>query len=196
MSRNCLPSCLFNRLWPFRHTRAASVVLILLSGCVTTAIPIASTLPYHLQQDIRSIDTTEMAFQFVPSESAETIETRIAASVISVRYSINQATQSLIRELLETKFGRLSADSRDRLLFEITHYSTRTDGLAHELNMAVRMTINTGEQTQSKAVAYSTTVLWKNNPETDDALLKQGIEDLLLKFVVAADQFLDAYYAQ
>lgn len=171
-------------------------MLLLLSGCVTTGIPIASTLPYQLQQDIRSIDTSEMAFQFVPGESAETIETRIAASVISVRYSINQATESLVRELLETKFGRLSADSRNRFLFEITHYSTTTNGLTHELNMAVRMTINTGEQTQSKAADYSTTVLWRNNPETDDALLKQGIEDLLLKFVVAANQFLDAYFVK
>lgn len=173
------------------------VAFILFTGCFPTQLYISDTLPSSMQQLINSAATTDINYTFVPHENGDNVQVE-AGPMWSASYSINEAFSGLMQDLLYSKFSQVTDSSENRLTVSITNINSYTQiAVAYRLKMAIRVDVErSGQDKFSRRFSYSTSVPIQGGFHNANAAFKKdvanAVKELLLKFVVSTDKYLDA----
>jgi len=172
------------------------VILIGCGGSMMLVIP--NTLPYELQQITKTAQAKDITFNFRTHPKGDLILINLGPMWNS-QYQINEPFRGMLLELLQTKFTNVTENSSNRLSVQIKDLqSIVVKGLqgGHTLKMAVSVEVQKDEDKNSKTLAYSFDARCPYGiPHANEIFrtrIEKNVRDMLLKFVVGIDKYLDS----
>lgn len=168
------------------------IFLIAFTGCSYTAyIPVSSTIPPRMQQQINTSSNKTISFQFTGNPKAELI--KVQPNSVTNTYKIDKPFKSLYRELVKTKFLQIKPNSKNKINVTIKDFNTTTKRTYHKISMTVTVQLQDGSRTDKRTFSYETGVEYE--PGLGITFLpSEPIDNLLLKFIVASAKYIDTFY--
>ena len=171
--------------------------LLFLSGCVSSNyVYVPNTIPYGVQQNLRTVGSGEVAFEFQGHQNAETVVATLE-KVKSVQYQMNTPMRSMFRELIESKFPSLNPEAEDKIYIEVKEFVTYDGGDQHQISMTLRVVAEVDQKMHDREFSYRLRVPMQRVPvgmAPGVTLPPDAIHDYLLKYVVATDRFIDGIF--
>ncbi len=168
------------------------LLVFIFHGCASGPTIISNSIPYDVQQLIKVIKSENVSYSYVPNPQGDKIE------VGGTSYSVNVPLKSLFNELIQTKFQNIQSDASNKI--EILLKDVKPEYIepsfsapSHNLGLTVEVKVVKDGKVNSKSFSYSTTTSIKK-PGMATVVDTKPIHELLLKFVVAIDKFIDTQY--
>lgn len=169
------------------------ILLIAFTGCsslLTVYVPINSTIPPRMQQQINTSANKTISFQFTEHPKAELI--KVEMGVKTYKYRINKPLKSLYRELVETKFVQVTPNSNNKISITITDFNATNKNTYQVVNMSVAVQLQDGNRKDKRTFSYQTTANLRAGYGV--GLQSKSIDKLLQKFIVATAKYMDTFY--
>jgi len=176
-------------------------VVIIFNGCASTKLYISDTLPSTMQQNINTAEGGDVSFKYTPHPDGNLIDVKIGP-MWDASYSVNKPFEGLIRELLQSKFADVSDNSTNKVAVKITeleqtiHKGALGTTEAYSLKMAVKVEIVKGGEISNKRFSYSFDMPIRSGFNNANAVFKKelsdGVKELLIKFVISIDKYIDS----
>ncbi|MBM3712914.1 MAG: hypothetical protein FJW56_05710 [Actinobacteria bacterium] len=172
---------------------------ILFVSCGTSVLYISNTLPSEMQQNINTGKSKDVAFDFVGHPKGDLLEVN-AGPMWDSAFPLNNPFKGLLTELLNSKYGYIDSNSKNKVKIQITNLEPNLDkgGLSdglYTLKMSVRVEVNR-DSLDTKNFTYDIGVPLAYGFEGANAAFKsnlsKGVKDLLVKFVISIDKYLDS----
>lgn len=177
------------------YLAAALTLCAVLVGCVPTRVAVSNSIPFEVQQNIRTAEGTTVGYRFVPHEGSDEVTTSIGGA--TVRYPVNGPMRGLFQELIESKFANIDDGASDRITIHLTNVQHSTSGTSHTLEMTARITTVKDGTENSRDLSYSETFAAQDRGSQYTiayGLPSSELQAFMLKFVVAADRFIDSNF--
>lgn len=162
-------------------------ILIALNGCsFTSQIPVASTIPADMQQLIKSTKVESIQYNFVENSKADLIKFRqtSGAAIFYRELRLNDALRPLLNELFQTKFSKISNESKNKINIIVQDLIANTDE-PNMLALNLKIEIDKEGKRSEKSLDYSVTLGYDAREHSD------VIHSFLMKFIIGIDKFLD-----
>ncbi|MCH7764782.1 MAG: hypothetical protein IIB95_13790 [Candidatus Marinimicrobia bacterium] len=176
-------------------------ILITSFGCAPTGLYISNTIPSTMQQNINTAEGKDISFKFLPHPSGDLIEVKIGP-MWDASYSINQPFKGLTKELLETKFSEITDNSLNKITVKITeleskvHIGALGTREAYSLKMVINVELEKEGDINNKRFSYSFDMPIRSGFSNANMVFKKelsdGVKELLLKFVISIDKYIDS----
>jgi hypothetical protein len=165
-----------------------ALFMIILSGCSTT-IELSSTLPYQTQFLVKSIKFENgIGFRYISNSKGDNID------IPNALYSINKPFESLLYELVQTKFGNVNTNSKDSLIVTLENVEPNSSriltGISVSLSLTVGIQIIKDHKVSSNSFKYNMTNSYNNM-----ALIKSDLDNFLMKYVIVIDKYIDTQFS-
>ncbi len=167
------------------------IISLVLSSCSSSA-RVSNVIPYETQQLIKTAKAESISYNYLPNPKGDIIE------VGSTSYSINSPFKALIDELMQTKFQSISANSSDNIEIYLTDVKPEFltpafSAPSHTLGLTVELKLTKDGEVNEKRFAFSTEAK-VTQPGFSTAVDTKPIHELLMKFIISIDKFIDTNY--
>ncbi|MBU0581427.1 MAG: hypothetical protein ABIJ40_16380 [Bacteroidota bacterium] len=173
-------------------------IIFILVSCSST-VPLSNIIPFDVQQNIKTIGGATVDFKFIPNPAADNIQAKV--DVTTITYSLNSPLEGKFRELVETKFGKISSDATDKITFQVVNVDHQTQknsafvvGTNHILRLSINVILFKDGIEEKQTFSYQTSLEAVKISANVYSFPPKSLDDFMLKFVVAADKFIDATY--
>lgn len=150
---------------------------------------INNIIPYDAQQLIKSIKSTDVDYRYIGNPKGDKVKLLYYkfAGNYYMETNINSPLSSLIKELMETKFEKINPNSPNKVIIKLVNVYLKE----FYLGLEVETTIIVNDKENIKLNSYGTIV----KEVGDNSIQAENIiHELLLKFVIATDKFIDTQF--
>lgn len=162
-------------------------IIIVLNGCsFTSQIPVASTIPADMQQLIKSTKVESIQYNFVENSKADLIKFRqtSGAAIIYRELRLNDALRPLLNELFQTKFSKISNESKDKVNIIVQDVIANTDE-PNALALKLKIELDREGKITEKSLDYSVSLRYDASQQSNI------IHSFLMKYIIGIDKYLD-----
>ena len=176
------------------------VVIYFFISCGTSVLYISNTIPADMQQNINTGKSRDVSFSFIGHPDGDMVEVNLGPMWDSA-FPLNNPFKGKITELLQSKFSTMNDRSKNKVKVQIINLESHLDegGIVSSGNYTMAMTVVVEVKRDSlerKVFAYEMGVPVLKGEGGGNAVfqrnLADGVEDLLIKFIIGIDKYFDA----
>ncbi len=161
-------------------------IFLFLYSCSSSLI-LQNSIPFETQQLIKSVEGNQRVnFLYTSNPEGEVKKGRL-------HYSINPALNGMLKELMQSKFNSIDSESDNSINITLSKVKVNDDvgayNVTHTLDITVDIVMIKNKEEMKKSFSYSTSFVL-----SDANVERKEIENLLLKFIVSIDKFIDTAY--
>jgi uncharacterized lipoprotein YajG len=169
--------------------------ITMFTGCAVTKtveVPVSNIIPPRMQQQINTAASKSVSFNFKGTPKAERVVVHFKR--LKNAYSIDKPFKQLFRELMRTKFQDIKPESSNKINVEISSFKTTNNNSEYSLRMTITVQLADGKRKDERKFTYGTSAGYKFSIGHARFIQIKPANQLLLKFVIATDKYIDSFY--